>query len=179
MNADKNDLDRLDAKILGELQKEGRLSFAELARRIHLSATPCVERVRRLERLGYIRDYAAHLDPQRLGAGLLAFVEIRLDRTTPEVFDRFKRAVIELEEVQECHMVAGGFDYLVKLRVTDMAAYRRILGERITALPGVEQTHTYFVMEEVKSTHAIAIPPAAAPDRPRLDRARRRGRREG
>lgn len=173
MESENYDPDRLDAKILGVLQKEGRLSFAELARRIHLSATPCVERVRRLERLGYIRGYAAHLDPQRLGAGLLAFVEIRLDRTTPEVFDRFKRAVIELEEVQECHMVAGGFDYLVKLRVTDMAAYRRILGERITALPGVEQTHTYFVMEEVKSTHAIAIPPEAAPDRPRPTHARR------
>ena len=177
MKTEKYEIDRLDLKILAVLQKDGRLPYAELARRIHLSATPCVERVRRLQRLGYIHHYAAHLDPQRLGAGLLAFVEIRLDRTTPEVFERFKRAVIELEEVQECHMVAGGFDYLVKLRVADMAAYRRILGERITALPGVEQTHTYFVMEEVKSTHAIALPPAAVAARPRAARARRRGRR--
>jgi len=116
--------------------------------------------VRRLERLGYIRGYSAHLDPHKLGAHLLAFVEIRLDRTTPDVFDRFKEAVARLAEVQECHMVAGGFDYLVKLRVADMEAYRRILGEGIAALPGVEQTHTYFVMEEVKSTHAFALPAA-------------------
>jgi len=167
-------MDRLDRKILELLQQDGRLSHAELARRVHLSPTPCMERVRRLERLGYIRGYAAHLDPQRLGARLLAFVEIRLDRTTPEVFERFKRAIVELEEVQECHMVAGGFDYLVKLRVADMEAYRRILGERITALPGVEQTHTYFVMEEVKSTHALALPAAVATDEPRRPRARRR-----
>jgi Lrp/AsnC family leucine-responsive transcriptional regulator len=162
-------VDRLDRKILEILQQDGRISFAELARRVHLSPTPCVERVRRLETHGYIRDYAAHLDPNKLGAQLLAFVEIRLDRTTPDVFDRFKEAVVQLQEVQECHMVAGGFDYLVKLRVADMEAYRRILGERITALPGVEQTHTYFVMEEVKSTHAFALPPAsgdnAAPQR--------------
>jgi Lrp/AsnC family leucine-responsive transcriptional regulator len=151
-------MDRLDHRILEILQDDGRVSFAELARRVHLSATPCVERVRRLERLGYIRGYAAHLDPHKLGAHLLAFVEIRLDRTTPDVFDRFKQAMAGLPEVQECHMVAGGFDYLVKLRVADMEAYRRILGERIAALPGVEQTHTYFVMEEVKSTHAFALP---------------------
>ena len=165
-------MDRLDYRILEILQKDGRLSFAELARRVHLSPTPCVERVRRLERLGYIRDYAAHLDPHKLGAHLLAFVEIRLDRTTPDVFDRFKEAVMRLDEVQECHMVAGGFDYLVKLRVADMEAYRRILGERIAALPGVQQTHTYFVMEEVKSTHAFALPPATTESGPA-----RRGRR--
>lgn len=158
-------MDRIDRKILEILQSEGRLPFAELARRVNLSATPCIERVRRLEREGFIREYAAHLDPARLGASLLAFVEIRLDRTTPEVFDRFREAVLALPEIQECHMVAGGFDYLIKLRVADMQAYRRILGERLTALPGVEQTHTYFVMEEVKSTQAIALPAAesAAP----------------
>jgi Lrp/AsnC family leucine-responsive transcriptional regulator len=160
-------MDRLDLKILTILQQEGRIPFAELARRIHLSPTPCIERVRRLERDGYIQRYAAHLDAARLGARLLAFVEIRLDRTTPDVFDLFKQAVLELDEVQECHMVAGGFDYLVKLRVADMLAYRRILGERLTALPGVEQTHTYFVMEEVKSTHALALP---EPGQPGTDR---------
>lgn len=151
-------VDRLDRKILEILQLEGRLPYAELARRVNLSPTPCIERVRRLEREGFIREYAAHLDAERLGASLLAFVEIRLDRTTPEVFDRFREAVLTLPEIQECHMVAGGFDYLIKLRVADMQAYRRILGERLTALPGVEQTHTYFVMEEVKSTHVVALP---------------------
>jgi Lrp/AsnC family leucine-responsive transcriptional regulator len=166
-------VDRLDQRILEILQREGRVPYAELARRVSLSPTPCIERVRRLEREGLIREYAAHLDAQRLGAALLAFVEIRLDRTTPEVFDRFREAVLALPEIQECHMVAGGFDYLIKLRVADMQSYRRILGDRLTALPGVEQTHTYFVMEEVKSTHAIPLsaldagPSAASPARRR------------
>lgn len=173
-------VDRLDRKILEILQLEGRLPYAELARRVNLSPTPCIERVRRLEREGFIREYAAHLDAERLGASLLAFVEIRLDRTTPEVFDRFREAVLTLPEIQECHMVAGGFDYLIKLRVADMQAYRRILGERLTALPGVEQTHTYFVMEEVKSTHAVALPPpqerAASPAAATPQRRRGQGR---
>ena len=166
-------MDRLDRNILKILQQDGRIPVAELARRVHLSPTPCLERVRKLERSGCIRQYAAHLDPQLLGARLLAFVEIRLDRTTPDVFERFRQAVLELDAVQECHMVAGGFDYLVKLRVEDMQAYRRILGERLTALPGVEQTHTYFVMEEVKSTHVLALP-EEADDQPRAGRGKRR-----
>lgn len=149
-------LDRLDRRILWLLQAEGRLSVAELARRVHLSATPCLERMRRLERDGYIRGYTAELDPAKLGAGLIAFVEILLDRTTPDVFNRFRDAILRLEPVQECHMVAGGFDYLLKVRVRDMAAYRVFL-ELLAAIPGVQQTHTYVVMEEVKSTRAIAI----------------------
>lgn len=149
-------LDRTDRRILALLQADGRLAIAELARRVHLSATPCLERVRRLERDGYIRGYAAELDPARLGAALLAFVEIQLDRTTPDVFNRFRDAILPLEPVQECHMVAGGFDYLLKVRVRDMAAYRGFL-EELAALPGVQQTHTYVVMEEVKSTRALAL----------------------
>jgi Lrp/AsnC family leucine-responsive transcriptional regulator len=150
------DLDRTDRRILALLQADGRLSVAELARRVHLSATPCLERLRRLERDGYIRGYSAELDPARLGAGLIAFVEILLDRTTPDVFNRFKEAVLSLDPVQECHMVAGGFDYLLKVRVADMAAYRGFL-EQLAAIPGVQQTHTYVVMEEVKSTRAIPL----------------------
>lgn len=150
------DLDRVDRRLLALLQADGRLPVAELARRVHLSATPCLERVRRLEREGYIRGYAAELDPAKLGAALLAFVEILLDRTTPDVFTRFRDAMVGLEPVQECHMVAGGFDYLLKVRVRDMAAYRRFL-EQLAAIPGVQQTHTYVVMEEVKSTRAIDL----------------------
>ena len=149
-------LDRIDRRLLALLQGDGRLSVAELARRVHLSPTPCFERVRRLEREGYIRGYAADLDPAKLGAGLIAFVEVQLDRTSPDVFNRFREGVIGLEPVQECHMVAGGFDYLLKVRTADMAAYRRFL-EQLAALAGVEQTHTYVVMEEVKSTRAIPI----------------------
>jgi Lrp/AsnC family leucine-responsive transcriptional regulator len=113
--------------------------------------------VRRLERDGYIRGYVAVLDPERLGQGLLAFVQVQLDRTTPDVFNRFREGVVGLDPVRECHMVAGGFDYLLKVRVADMTAYRRFL-EDLAALPGIEQTHTYVVMEEVKSTRAVPIP---------------------
>jgi len=149
-------LDRTDRQILALLQKDGRLAVAELARQVHLSSTPCLERVRRLEREGYIRGYAADLDPARLGAGLIAFVEVQLDRTTPDVFNRFRDGMVGLEPVQECHMVAGGFDYLLKVRTADMGAYRRFL-EELAAIPGIEQTHTYVVMEEVKSTRAIPV----------------------
>ena len=149
-------LDRIDRRLLSLLQGDGRLAIAELARRVHLSATPCLERVRRLEREGYIRGYTADLDPALLGAGLIAFVEVQLDRTTPDVFNRFRDGVIGLTPVQECHMVAGGFDYLLKVRTADMVAYRRFL-EDLAALAGIEQTHTYVVMEEVKSTRAIPV----------------------
>jgi Lrp/AsnC family leucine-responsive transcriptional regulator len=149
--------DVIDRKILQILQRDGRIANVELARRVHLSPTPCFERVKRLEQGGYIRGYVAQLDPQRLGFGLLAFVEVSLDKTNPTAFDRFRDAVASMGEVQECHMVAGGFDYLIKARVADMGAYRRFLGERVSSLPGVIRTHTYFVMEEVKTTHEIPI----------------------
>jgi Lrp/AsnC family leucine-responsive transcriptional regulator len=97
-------------------------------------------------------------DPGKLGLGLLAYVEVSLDRTTPDAFDRFKQVALAHDEVMECHMVAGGFDYLLKIRVTDMESYRRFLGDRLAAVRGVQQTHTYFVMEEVKSTQKIAVP---------------------
>lgn len=150
-------LDVIDRKILQILQREGRIANVDLARRVHLSPTPCFERVRRLEDSGYIRNYVAQLDPQKLGIGLLAFVEVSLDKTNPTAFDRFREAVAGMGEVQECHMVAGGFDYLLKARVTDMAAYRRFLGERVSTLPGVSRTHTYFVMEEVKVSQEVPI----------------------
>ena len=150
-------LDRIDRKLLALLQDDGRLSVAELARRVHLSPTPCFERVRRLEREGYIRGYAADLDPAKLGAGLIAFVEVQLDRTTPDVFNRFRDGVIGLTPVQECHMVAGGFDYLIKARVRDFAEYRKFLGEVLVNIPGVRETRTYAVLEEVKSTSQLPV----------------------
>lgn len=150
-------LDVIDRKILQTLQREGRISNVELAKRVHLSPTPCFERVRRLEEGGYIRRYVAQLDPHKLGMGLLAFVEVSLDKTSPVAFERFREVVAEMPEVQECHMVAGGFDYLLKVRVTDMVAYRRFLGDRVSSLPGVSRTHTYFVMEETKATQEIPI----------------------
>lgn len=151
-------LDVIDRKILQTLQREARISNVDLAKRVHLSPTPCFERVRRLEEAGYIERYVALLNPKKLGMGLLAFVEVSLDKTNPTAFDRFRSTVAGMVEVQECHMVAGGFDYLLKVRITDMEAYRRFLGDRISALPGVNRTHTYFVMEETKATQEVTIP---------------------
>ena len=151
------DLDRIDRALLRALQSDGRASITQLARQVHLSITPCTERVRRLEQQGYIRSFHAHLDPAKLEQSLLAYIQVQLDRTTPDVFARFREAVLGNQEVMECHMVAGGFDYLLKVRIRDMAAYRKLLGESIACIRGVMQTHTYFVMEEIKSTHAIPI----------------------
>jgi Lrp/AsnC family transcriptional regulator, leucine-responsive regulatory protein len=151
-------LDRTDRRLLARLQQDGRTSVSQLAREVHLTVTPTLERVRRLEAEGYIEGYFARLSAARLGLGLLAYVEVSLDRTTPDAFERFKQVMLAHDEVMDCHMVAGGFDYLLKVRVTDMESYRRFLGDRIAAVRGVQQTHTFFVMEEVKSTHRIVVP---------------------
>lgn len=150
-------LDVIDRKILHILQRDGRTSNVDLAKRVHLSPTPCFERVRRLEEAGYIEHYVAQLNAAKLGLGLLAFIEISLDRTHPAAFDELRSQVADIGVVQECHMVAGGFDFLLKVRIADMAAYRRFLGERILALPGISRTNTYFVMEEIKITQELPI----------------------
>lgn len=149
--------DAIDARILRLLQQDGRLSNLKLAEAVHLSPTAVLERVRRLTRAGVILGYHARLDPQKLNAGMLVFVEILLDRTVPDVMDSFRAAVQVRAEILECHLVAGGFDYLLKVRVADMAAYREFLGSVIWSLPGVRETRTYAVMEEVKNTAAIPV----------------------
>lgn len=151
------ELDRLDRKILRALQQEGRLSNIELADRVSLSPTATAERVKRLTREGYILGYSAQLSPEKLGRNLLVFVQVKLDRTTPDVFDAFAAAVKRSDDVMECHMVAGGFDYLVKARVAGMEAYRQFLSEVILPLPGVRETHTYAVMEEIKRSGHIPV----------------------
>jgi Lrp/AsnC family transcriptional regulator, leucine-responsive regulatory protein len=150
-------LDKTDRAILRALQTDGRMQNNELAELVNLSPTACLERVRRLNRDGVIRGYHAELDPTRLDAGLLAFVEIKLDRTTMDVFERFKIAVHTQPEILECHLVAGGFDYLIKIRAKDLETYRVLMANIIWALPGVRETHTYAVMEEVKNTHEIFV----------------------
>jgi Lrp/AsnC family transcriptional regulator, leucine-responsive regulatory protein len=152
------ELDRVDRRLLERPQQDGRIAVSQLAREVNLTVTPTLERVRRLEANGYIEGYFARLNPGKLGLGLLAYVEVSLDRTTPDAFDRFKQVALAHDEVMECHMVAGGFDYLLKIRVTDMESYRRFLGDRLASVRGVQQTHTYFVMEEVKSTQKVAVP---------------------
>jgi Lrp/AsnC family leucine-responsive transcriptional regulator len=152
-----DDLDRIDRRILKILQEDGRIAVTEIARQVNLSITPCLARVRRLEGAGFIRGYFAQLDPERLGLSLLAYVTVNLDRTTPDVFERFSLAMHRFDEVIECQMVGGGFDYLVKVRVRDMKMFRKFLGQCMTAECGVQQTHTYFVMEEIKSTHKLKL----------------------
>jgi Lrp/AsnC family leucine-responsive transcriptional regulator len=148
------DLDRIDLRILDVLQRDGRISNLKLAEAVALSPTAVLARVQRLTREGYILGYEARLNPLKLGAGMLVFVEVLLDRTTPNVFDEFKAAVQVQPQVLECHMVAGGFDYLLKTRAADMNAYRNFAGAVLWQLPGVRETRTYAVMEEVKNlTH--------------------------
>lgn len=150
-------LDRTDRRILAMLQSDGRIAGVELAEKVGLSPTATGERLKRLSRDGYITGYRATLDPLKLGLHLLVFVEVYLDKTTPDAFERFATAVKRAPEVLECHMVAGGFDYLVKTRVADMNAYRRFLGEVLLALPAVRETRTYAVMEEVKTDGALPL----------------------
>jgi Lrp/AsnC family leucine-responsive transcriptional regulator len=151
------DIDRIDRKILKFLQEDGRISTVDLSEKVGLSPTSTSDRVKRLQRDGYIAGFGARLDPHRLGLELLVFVEVSLDKTTPDVFEKFAEAVKRAPEVLECHMVAGGFDYLVKTRVADMSAYRRFLGDILLALPGVKETRTYAVMEEVKSDGMLPV----------------------
>ena len=150
-------LDQIDRRILREVQANGRLTNTELSERVHLSATATNERVKRLTRDGFILGYTALLSPERLGRGLLLFVEVKLERTTPDVFDAFAAAIRRTQDVLECHLIAGGFDYLVKARVADMSAYRTFLSELLTAVPGIRETRTYTVMEEVKDTTNLPI----------------------
>jgi Lrp/AsnC family transcriptional regulator, leucine-responsive regulatory protein len=151
------ELDRTDLRILAQLQDDGRISNLKLAEAVALSPTAVLARVQRLTRDGYIEGYEARLNPKKLGAGMLVFVEVLLDRTTPNVFDQFRAAVQVHPEILECHMVAGGFDYLLKTRVGDMDAYRNFAGTVLWQLPGVRETRTYAVMEEVKHTTKLHI----------------------
>ena len=150
-------LDEGDRRILRILQQDGRITNQELAARCAMSPSACLERMRRLRERGYVRGYAALLDADKLGQGFLVFVEVMLERTTGDVFRKFSECVADRPEILECHMVAGGFDYLLKLRTRDMAEYRRFLVEVLAELPGVRETRTYTVMEEVKSSTALAI----------------------
>ena len=140
-------LSRIDRNILRLLTQDARISYAELARQVGLTTTPCKERVKRLEREGYIRGYHADLCPEKLGRGLIVFVQITLQRTAGNAFTEFTEAVKDIPEVEECHLVAGNFDYLIKARVRDMVSYREFLGGSLMQLPGVQESTSYPVME--------------------------------
>lgn len=151
------ELNTIDRNILRVLQRNGRCSYAELSRQVGLSATPCMERVKKLEKDEVIQGYCAIINPEYLDASLVVFVQIRLIRSAQDIFEEFRKAAAELPEVQECYLVSGGFDYLMKARVSSMSAYRKFYGETLLTLPGVQECTSYVVMEQVKETLEIPV----------------------
>ena len=148
-------LDRTDERLLREISADARMPVAELARRVGLSKTPIQARLKRMEEMGVIRGYRAMLDPVKLGLDHVAFVEVKLSDTREKALTAFNTAVREVGEVEECHMIAGAFDYLLKVRTRDMARYREVLGERISSLPHVAHTSTHVVMQAVKDVGIV------------------------
>ncbi len=153
----KRNFDQIDRRILMELQENGRMPIVELAGRINLTKTPCAERVRRLERDGVIMGYRAELDPVQLDAGFVMVVMVRLNQTSDDALDVFNNAARRIPEIQSCFMVAGHFDYLLLVRTSDISHYRSVLGDRIGKLPGVRQTDSFVVMEEVTNRKVLPV----------------------
>ena len=144
------DLDRIDQSIIRELQKNSRITVTELASRVGLSKTPCQVRMRRREEHGYITGYTALVNQTKLGLSHIAFAQVTLNDTSSGALTAFNKAVQSVSAVEQCHMIAGNFDYLLKVRTRNMQEYRQVLGEEISALPHVLQTSTFVVMENVK-----------------------------
>jgi Lrp/AsnC family leucine-responsive transcriptional regulator len=151
-------LDFIDLQLLATLQNEGRIPVVDLAKKVNLSATPCTLRMRRLEQEGVIIGYHARINPVALNQALMVFVTVSLKATDEASLKAFNAAVKPVKQILECHMLGGGFDYLLKIRVRDMPEYREILGSIIGALPMIESTHSYFVMEQVKESPLLPIP---------------------
>ncbi len=149
-------LDRIDMTILKTLQHDGRITNVELAQKVNLSASPCLDRVKRLESEGYIKRYGAFLNASKLNYGMTAFIQVTLDRTTTDVFKLFKAEVVKIKEIVECHLIAGGYDYLLKIRFADIESYRLIL-ENVARLPSISQTHTYMVTENIKEDTGVPL----------------------
>jgi Lrp/AsnC family transcriptional regulator, leucine-responsive regulatory protein len=150
-------VDNVDLQILRHLQSDGRASVVEISKRINLSPTPITQRIKKLEQTGVITGYHARVSPKALGQALMVFVTVKLRGTDEATLEKFNAAVKPVKQILECHMVGGGFDYLLKLRVRDMSEYREILGGVISTLPMIEGTHSYFVMQEVKESQVLPI----------------------
>lgn len=151
------ELDEIDLKLLRCLQADGRLPVVELARRINLSKTPCLTRLRSLEARGIIAGYSAQLDAKKLGRGYLVYNQVKLTSTTRDSLEAFNRAVQEVPEIASCHMMSGGYDYLLKIRTQDMDSYRDLIHDVISTLPYVSQTSSFPVMEEVKDSQFVPV----------------------
>jgi len=156
-NGERQKLDNYDRRILNVLQQDGRISYTDLGKQVGLTTTPCIERVRKLERSGLIKGYSARLSAHQLDAGLVVFVQVSLDRSSKQSFEGFRESIQKLDQVQECYLVTGSFDFLVKARVRDMSAYRDFLEEQLLAIPGVYGSTSIAAMEIVKETLAIQV----------------------
>ena len=151
------DLDLSDRKILRAMQEAGRLSVSDLSEQVGLSKTPCLTRLRRLEDQGYIRRYKAVLDPAKIRQDYVTYVQVKLSATTRRHLNAFSDAVQNVPEIQSCHMMSGGYDFLLKIRTRNMRAYRELLGDVLSELPGIAQTSTFPVMETVKETDDLVV----------------------
>lgn len=151
-------LNRIDRNILRVLQDKGRISYVELGRQVGLTTTPCMERVKKLEKEGFITGYSANMSAELLNAGLIIFVQIKLDRTSKANFNEFRRAVRNLDQIQECYLVSGSFDYLLKARVANMNAYRAFLEDTLLSIPSVQESTSIMVMDTAKESLKITIP---------------------
>ena len=151
------ELDKTDLKILKLLQQNARIPMTELAEKVGLSTMPVIERVRRLERDNLITGYHAHLNPHALGQSLLVFVELKLRSKSGNIFEDFKREVLKIPQILECHLVSGEYDYLIKVRLPNMSAYRDMLGNILLQLPAAAESRSYVVMEEVKEEVVLDI----------------------
>ena len=151
------DLDKIDLKILKLLQQNARIPMTELAEKVGLSTTPVTERVKRLERDSIISGYHARLNPHAVGQSLLVFVEIKLRSKSGNIFEDFRREVTRIPQILECHLVSGEYDYLIKVRLPDMSAYRDMLGNILLQLPAAAESRSYVVMEEVKENGPLAL----------------------
>jgi Lrp/AsnC family transcriptional regulator, leucine-responsive regulatory protein len=154
LGATDSQIDQIDRKIVEVLRGDGRVTITELAKRVGLSKTPCQIRLKRLIAEGIIRGFRAVTDPVKLGLGHIAFAEVKLSDTRERALDEFARAVMQVREIEECHMIASSFDYLLKVRTADIHSYRRVLGEKISSLPHVANTSTFVVMESIIDTGA-------------------------
>ena len=150
-------MDDYDRKILSVLSVEGRISMTALGERVGLSKTPVTARVKRLEEDGVITGYRAILSASKLSVEHIAFLEVKLSDTREKALDAFNQAVRAIPEVEACHMIAGGFDYLIKVRTSDIFAYRQVLGEQLSRLPNVASTSTYISMQSVVDTAPIDL----------------------
>lgn len=150
-------LDELDRKLLELVQTDAKMTIKELAEQLHLSTTPVFERMKRLEKEGYIDRYVAVLDRKKVGLGLLVMCDVSLKEHNRDYIQQFESAVMQLKEVMECYHIAGAFDYLLKVVVTDMDAYQRFVKEKLATLDNIGRVQSYFVMTEVKSSTRIQV----------------------